>query len=55
MPKQKNKKVSVARLTRSARVQPKTLDKKNRTVEVVFTRGAQVKRYDWFNDKTSKG
>jgi hypothetical protein len=38
--------------TRSASFQPATLDKKARTVEVVWSTGASVRRIDWWTGKT---
>lgn len=47
--KMKQRKVQVPMLTRQAAIQPKTLDRENRTVELVFTRGAKVRRFDFFD------
>lgn len=37
--------------TRLAALQPATFNAEARTVEVVWTTGARVRRYDWFNDQ----
>lgn len=47
--KMKTRKVQMPMLTRLARIEPKTLDKENRTVEMVFTKGARVRRFDFFD------
>lgn len=36
---------------RAAQIEPATFDEAKRTVEVVFTTGAKVLRYDWRNDR----
>ncbi len=36
---------------RAAQVEPSTFNAERRTVEVVFTTGARVLRYDWRNDR----
>jgi len=36
---------------RAAQIEPSTFDEAKRTVEVVFTTGAKVLRYDWRNDR----
>ena len=36
---------------RAAQIEPGTFDENKRTVEVVFTTGARVLRYDWRNDR----
>ena len=38
-------------LLRAAQIEPATFDAAARTVEVVFTTGAQVRRYDWARDR----
>ncbi len=45
----KTRKVSLPMQTRIATVQPKTLNKENRTVEVVFTTGARVRRASFWD------
>lgn len=45
----KSRKVSMPMQSRAAVVQPKTLDKENRTVEVVFTTGSRVRRASFFD------
>jgi hypothetical protein len=36
---------------RAAQIEPATFDEGKRTVDVVFTTGAKVQRYDWRNDR----
>jgi len=38
-------------LMRAAQIEPTTFDAEKRTVDVVFTTGAKVLRYDWRNDR----
>jgi len=38
-------------MVRAATINPTTFDDANRTVEVVWTTGAKVRRYDWRNDR----
>lgn len=38
-------------MLRAAQIEPATFDAKTRTVEVVFTTGAKVRRYDWGRDR----
>lgn len=38
-------------MLRAAQIEPATFDAKARTVEVVFTTGAKVRRYDWGRDR----
>ena len=45
----KKRSIKAPMLTRVAKIQPKTLDRENRTVEVVFTKGARVKRSSFFD------
>ena len=49
MPKTKQRKVNAPMVTRVATIQPKTLNKENRTVEMVFTKGSRVRRFDFFD------
>lgn len=46
----KKRKVSIPMITRTAVVQPKTFDKENRTVEVVFTTGSRGLRGGFFTE-----
>lgn len=48
MKKKYMRKVSLPMLTRAAVIQPKTLNKENRTVDVIFTKGARVLRRGFF-------
>jgi hypothetical protein len=60
--KRKQKKLTISRMlqmptkqmpglqTRAAFV-PSTLDKENRTIEITWSTGAQVRRYDWWEDE----
>ncbi len=38
-------------LLRAAQIEPTTFDAEKRTVEVVFTTGARVRRYDWWRER----
>lgn len=38
-------------LVRAAQIEPATFDADKRTVEVVFTTGAKVRRYDWWRER----
>lgn len=38
-------------MQRAAQIEPSTFDAEKRTVEVVFTTGARVRRYDWFRER----
>jgi hypothetical protein len=38
-------------LLRAAQIEPSTFDAEKRTVEVVWTTGAIVRRYDWWNER----
>lgn len=49
MPKVKTRKVQAPMLTRVAKIEPKTLNKEDRTVEMVFTKGARVKRSSFWD------
>lgn len=44
------RKVSLPMMTRTAHIEPKTLDEENRTVEVIFTKGARVLRRRFFDE-----
>ena len=48
--KRNEKTVSLPMLHRVGQIQPKTLDRKKRTVEVVWTTGARVLRRGFFED-----
>lgn len=48
MKKKYMRKVSLPMMTRVAAIQPKTLNKEDRTVEVIFTKGARVLRRGFF-------
>lgn len=47
--KTKQRKINAPMLTRVADIQPKTLNEEERTVEMVFTKGARVKRFSFFD------
>lgn len=49
MPEVKHRKIQAPMLTRLAKVQPKTLNREERTVEAIFTKGARVKRFSFFD------
>jgi len=38
-------------MIRAAQIEPATFDSEKRTVEVVFTTGAKVRRYDWWRER----
>lgn len=44
--------VSLPPLSFRADVQPATIDEENRTVELIFTTGAPVQRFDWASEKS---
>lgn len=50
-PREKNSTIQVAPLTRLADLTPATVNEEQRTVEVTFSTGADVERYDWWTDK----
>lgn len=54
MTKQNNaaRRIDLPMQTRAAAIQPQTLDAEARTVEVVFSTGAPVRRVDWFEGRT---
>lgn len=47
----KTRKIDVPKLEFRASFKPDTYNKEDRTVEVVFSNGVRVKRYDWWNDE----
>lgn len=51
MPQSTDKQQSMSFLDLQTRIEPSTYNAERRTVEVVFTTGAVVRRYDWMRDR----
>lgn len=50
-PKIDTREINLPMQTREATVVPATIDSEKRTVDVVWSTGARVRRYDWWNDR----